>query len=359
MSTSFPSRERLKTPSFFDNLIKNIKISRGDESPIQALDVSGKFAVTVGTFGSIHLWDLEKGECRWRFGSTHLLKWRGKVKIVDGRVIYSYQKTSENFFERWGTIRVHDLQKGTELVTFSDSRIIAESVNAVSQSIFSLLDNGNIGKWTFDGVFIQEILSSNSPHFSQKLLNSNEILIHLFENILRIYNTRINCQKVVELKGEILETHIDGYHLICCCKGDEKSSFHCSIIDLKKGISLKDYHLKISEDKCGEVQKIIGTQSEIYLGFSSGMVIAIDLTKDSHHYFKHPFPLSQLALNGKILIGVGEEVPTKISATMKFWNTHTKQELTEIKLPAPLQIQFTANKIVCTTRSAIFSKNVD
>lgn len=337
---------------------REAKISRGDPAPIRALAVAGQFAVTVGSLGALHFWDLATGEFRWRFDPEPGVNWKGSVKIVDGKIIYSGPTVTEKGLERGGTIRVLDCKTGIETATIKDSQLLGEQVHAVGKRIFSILGDGNIGEWMMEGKFIRVIVSGNSPHFAPKLLGAKEILVHFFDNVLVIHNVRENDKKIIELAGEILDAHIDGGILTCGYRDTrEKSTPGCSIIDLKEGRVIANYRLEnLKGDDQGDVRKVIGNKRKAYLGLSSGALIAIDWDKKTHLFFgRHSSPIHQLALEGEVLVSSREGPGNQ--ATMKFWNTSSMKEFSEIKLPAPLNVILTSSKVVTTTGSAIFIRN--
>lgn len=365
------------------NYTKTILKAHG--KPITTFDINEDQAVTCAG-KTIKLWNLKTGECQWTYGPpangpSLKIDWKS-LKIINDQIVCTgrtsiaedeneeIENTENDIEDVNSTVVMLDLKTGKEKATIKDPRIDANKVCLVGQKIFCLLAegeigewNGTIGEWNLDGKLIREIPSDKFSIFDfVTFLGSENYLVHISDEAIMIHDLLKNRVHRLDLKDDIDSTiissaHIDDDQLVCGFDNNTKQRNNpdCCVIDLKTGDIKSQYqatgaftHTMLDRfnqpysTEEGSIEKIIGDKAtdHVYLGHSTGQVVAVDWNQNSHKVLgQHRNAVEFLALEGQILVS-GSQSDSKHPAEIKFWDIKDMKPIGELNLPSLNKLSF-------------------
>jgi WD40 repeat protein len=368
------------------NMAKKIysKTNFKHDKDVIAVDVHNYFTVTLTSDNSLALWNLETGKCRWKFNPEHPENYqeirkivKGMIKIIEDKIFYfglaKFSVYNDN------TLRIIDLKTGLKTAEIKGSKLEENKICIIGKRIFGVFNEEKIKEWDLDGKLIQLIDSEQIPTgLINKCLGLDNFLVHTRGNTIIIYHLQTGKGKKIQLeklKGEevdILDINIDSRYLICgYTKYEERNISHCCSIDLGSKSIVKQYQL-VNEwkyNKCfigdpeehmySYIWKIIIDKEWAYLGYSSGLVIALNLAEKTHIVLgKHVASINYLVLNRQILIS-GSKASSSTLAELKFWNIKAMKEIAKTESVVDLnKDSFFKEKVLITKMKLLDLLNV-
>jgi WD40 repeat protein len=311
-------QHRIKNNMIIDKCTEtSFKEKKVISDDIMSIDVQYPFAVTVSYNKIIKFWNLETEICLW----THVIEPRisgsNKVNIVNDYVIYKIEgnfgpldasEQDDNSLEDQNEnhIGIIDIQTGKIKNTIK----IKNETLILDNAIFCILENNDIEEWDFNGQLVQTIqLEKFSNEDRPTILGSEKFLVLIdAKNIIHIYDRLNKCKKKVILSDpetiSIYCSHINGHRLICGFEVSYRSGCpDCCVIDLDKGHIINQY--KIQTVTNFDVTAITMDNERIYLGYSSGIIVAINISEKKYELVGEIFgSICQLLENGQILLNI-------------------------------------------------------
>lgn len=341
-----------KTNDNIKNNVCNVTFFKGHSQRIILLDVWDRLAATISEDNTVKLWNLETKKCQWTAKIDDGLDWKGMIKIVEGRLIFSGNYQSSN--ECKAAIQILNLGNGKQEALIDQLNLFDDKVCVIGQRIFGFLQSGEIYEWDTAGHLIEIIQSEVLDLISSTCLSSDRFLVEAANNTLIIHDIQNNTHKHVALApsnnvNQKIHLYIEDCRLICGFENYEKMSIpDCCIVDLEMGVVLHQYHLSEHYDAESEniVCNMILKGEWAYLGYSTGKIIAINLTDHTSSVLDHnqkKIPVSHLAIDRQVLISNSNE--------MKFWNFKSRALILRKKAlhdPYLSQVKVASGKVFLT-----------
>jgi hypothetical protein len=244
----------------------------------------------------------------------------------------------------------------------------------IGNNIFSLLNYKTIGEWDLKGKLIKEIKSDNNlPGQIPNLLGLGDFLVHICEKNIIIHDLQKESQKKIETVKSIFSSHLDSNYfdsnrLICGFTTSDDKNPNCCVIDMENGEITNQYraekafeHYKIDYydnqkpylTESGTIGSIIANKEWVYLGHSTGTVVAVNLADKSHSVLgKHKTHVYYIALQGQILI-TGSDYTRSHSAELKFWDIKSLTKIAEFEFDSLNAIALISGKVFAAANCSL------
>lgn len=349
-----------------------------------AFAVQGHLAATASEDGSLRLWDLSAKQCRWVFCPEPRVQWQRKIHIAASKVICSSFRQILSDKERGvteeGSIRVVDLENGKEVACITDDLLNPRSVCYVGQRIFAELRDGNLQEWDLTGRKVRKIDSENlfctywtslkaSEDFLVKIKDATVIThdlkggaykkqyVRFADPILSAIPPNMSCFAIAE--NQLL-------YGVNKCQDFYTSAPDFYIFDLNNAEIVGEYHAKGAflhteinydtydsyETDSGAVTSIFRHRGLVYIGHSTGRVVAVDLLQNKHTVLgeHRGGGVFQLAVEGNLLVSRSGSVgPTHI----KIWNIDTFTEIAEHEEKSGDGLYFKDGKLITAVKNTL------
>lgn len=319
----------------------------GHKGGITAIDIQGYFVVTASLDDTIKLWDLQTGKCRWTFNPKPRVIWGNKIKIVDDHIVCAGIE-KPTIYEQNKTVRIINFQTGSETASIIDNKLEPSSICVLGRQIFCASNDGNIKEWNLNGSEIR-LINSEFLGTTSQVFGFENFLVHISHNIILIHNLQNNSQRKLKLESKIESARINNRNFLTCGfdTGKKiKNNYDFCVIDLENGkISHKyqmvgaftrsafDIKRRPYLTESGTIWSIIKNSEWVYIGHSTGKLVAFNLDDKSHHVLgEHKTPVLYLALQGQILIS-GSPTTTVKPGELKIWDIKSLKRIAEVKLP--------------------------
>lgn len=288
----------------------------------------------------IVLWDVKSKKHRWSVDNIFGPDTTNKVDIIGNYVFF--ESTDSN--TKKITLRIFKLNDGREVNPKSDS--YKQLIEKSEKSYVLLNEEKNVGDSFYE------------------MLSNNDFLISLSDKTITITNIVNNEQKEIHLGDDasISSAFLDNNGLVCGFK------------DLKNNI-FKLYAMNLKSDKAAEVplpaslctkdnriESIVVHKSVVYLGLSSGEVVAFDI-KDKQHKIlgRHLNGVVELVLSDEILVSASKsrklENPADVGnpslAELRFWNIETMKETNSLEFPDLQAFQYGRGSLTVATGESL------
>jgi hypothetical protein len=330
-------------------IIQNIKegnytktIYNGHIKNLENFDIQGDLAVTR-SFGEMKLWDLKQAKCLRTLDG----KWNQEIKIV-GKHVFCADLNKQISFEINADhpykTRVIELESGKEIDKDTE---ISNLFCVVGDQIFSYRDE-NMEKTGPDGKTVPLFNVGRGKWLW--LLGSENFLVLMNCSEMIIYDLLGKSQKKLCLTDRISCAYIHGDFLICgFANGSLGTPFatnpECCLIDLKRCSIVDQYQMTSNRsffftdehflpEKEYMVKKVIMNKEWAFWGYSTGKICAINLiNKKRITLGYHTNKISELALDGQILISISNKSDKHGSAEIKFWDIKSMTKIKKMKFP--------------------------